>query len=139
MDLLKSLLKISHDEITGRGAPYVLSMMRKCIMIEEKWGSKKQTKRVQCPITSSLAEFLLFWAFARVGVHRLSLHLIYLGVFPFTFLLLPLNFICVSSYDWCICTHQSILHLLTFKVSFQAWDWFYHPMLWFQEAEQRCA
>src|SRR6218665_3911318 len=40
---------------------------------------------------------LVFWATARVGVHRLSLCLPYLGVFPFTLLLLRLNFIRVSS------------------------------------------
>ena len=39
---------------------------------------------------------LMSWAFARVGVHRLSLRLPYLGVFPFT-LHLPLDFIRVSS------------------------------------------
>src|SRR6218665_3559320 len=56
---------------------------------------------VQCPFTSSLGEFLghwglVSWAFARVGVHRLSLCLPYLAVFPFT-LHLPLSFIRVSS------------------------------------------
>ena len=39
---------------------------------------------------------MVSWAFARVGFHRLSLRLQYLGVFPFTLLLLPLNFIRVS-------------------------------------------
>src|SRR6218665_2621878 len=61
---------------------------------------------VQCPLTFSLGEFplhrllglaLVSWAFARVGVHRLSLRLPYFGVFPFTLLHLPLNFIRVSS------------------------------------------
>src|SRR6218665_657489 len=37
------------------------------------------------------------WAFALVGVHRLSFRLPYLGVRPFTLLHLPLNFIRVSS------------------------------------------
>jgi len=41
---------------------------------------------------------LVSWAFARFGVHRLSLRLPYLGVFPFTFLHLPLDFIRVSSF-----------------------------------------
>src|SRR6218665_306399 len=36
---------------------------------------------------------LVFWAFARVEVHRLQ----YLSVFQFTLLHLPLNFICASS------------------------------------------
>ena len=40
---------------------------------------------------------MVSWAFACVGVHRLSLRLPYLGVFPFTLLHLPLNFIRVSS------------------------------------------
>src|SRR6218665_3832819 len=40
---------------------------------------------------------MVSWAFTLVGVHRLSLHLPYLGVFPFTLLHLPLNLICVSS------------------------------------------
>src|SRR6218665_45084 len=54
---------------------------------------------VQCPLTSSLGEFPGYydWALACVGVHRLSLCLPYLGVFPFTLLRLPLNFIRVSS------------------------------------------
>src|SRR6218665_1640470 len=55
---------------------------------------------VQSPLTSSLGEFLGYWvswATARVGVHRLSLCLPYLGVCPFTLLHLPLNFIRISS------------------------------------------
>src|SRR6218665_584003 len=39
---------------------------------------------------------LVSWTFAGVGVHRLSLPLPYRGVFPFTLLHLPLNFIHVS-------------------------------------------
>src|SRR6218665_3266710 len=27
---------------------------------------------------------------------------------------------------------RSTLHLLTFQVSFQAWDWLWYPMLWSQ-------
>ena len=30
-------------------------------------------------------------------------------------------------YDWCICTHQSTFHLLTFSMRFQAWDWLWYP------------
>ena len=56
---------------------------------------------VQCQFTSSLSEFPGFWdwlwVFARVGVHRLSFCLPYLGVFPLTLLHMPFNFICVSS------------------------------------------
>ena len=51
---------------------------------------------VQCPLTISLGEFpglaLVSWAFARVGVHRLSFRLPYLGVCPFTLRHLPLKF-----------------------------------------------
>src|SRR6218665_3529833 len=36
---------------------------------------------------------LVSWAFARVGVHRLSLCLPYLGVIPSTLLHMPLDFI----------------------------------------------
>src|SRR6218665_1529748 len=51
-----------------------------------------------CRCISRLLELaLVSWAFTRVGVHRLSLRLPYLGVFPFTLLHLPLNFIRVSS------------------------------------------
>ena len=38
---------------------------------------------------------LVSWAFARVGVHCLFLHLPYLSVFPFTLFHLPLYFICL--------------------------------------------
>ena len=40
---------------------------------------------------------LVSWAFARIGVHWLSLCLPYLSVLPFTLLYLPLDFIHVSS------------------------------------------
>src|SRR6218665_1866043 len=48
-------------------------------------------------ISRLLGLALVSWAFARFGVHRFSLCLPYLGVFPFTLLHLPLNFIHVSS------------------------------------------
>ena len=55
---------------------------------------------VQCPLTRwvswLLGLVLVSWAFARVGVHHLSLRLPYLSVFPFTLLHLPLVFIRVS-------------------------------------------
>src|SRR6218665_1592244 len=40
---------------------------------------------------------LVSWAFARVGVHRLSLRLPYLSIVPLPRLHLPLDFIRVSS------------------------------------------
>jgi len=59
---------------------------------------------VQCPLTSSLGEFLGCWAgsagilgYRRVSVHRLALRLPYLSDLPLTLLNLPLNFIRVSS------------------------------------------
>ena len=79
---------------------------------------------IQYSLTSSLYRrvswllglALVSWAFARVGVHRLCLHLPYLGVFLFSLLHLPLNFICVSSLRLLFFTHRSTLHLLTFRL-----------------------
>ena len=83
---------------------------------------------VQCSLisfTMSLQTALVPWAFAGVGVHRLSLRLSYLGVFPFTLFTCHWISFVFLLYDQCICTHRSTLHLLTFSVSFQAWDWFF--------------
>src|SRR6218665_2812396 len=55
---------------------------------------------------------LLSWAFARVGVHRLSLCLPYLGVIPSTILHLPLDFIRVSSLRP-MYLHPSLSHFLS--------------------------
>ena len=88
---------------------------------------------------------LASWATVCVGVHRLSLRLPYLGVFPFTLLHLPLDFIRVSSLRPTypsvpfapICTHRSTLDLITVLSEF--------PCLWLAlvpdvpEAEQGCA
>src|SRR6218665_697223 len=56
---------------------------------------------VQCPLTRSVSRLLglalVSWAFARVGVQRLSLCLPYLGVISSTLLHLPLDFIRVYS------------------------------------------
>jgi len=46
------------------------------------------------------------WAYVRVGVHRLSLCLPYIGVIPSTFLHLPLDFIRVSSLRPTYLTHS---------------------------------
>src|SRR6218665_2762911 len=55
---------------------------------------------------------MVSWAFAFVGVHRLSLPLLYLGVFPFSLLRLTLNFIRDSSLRQ-ICLHPSVYPSLT--------------------------
>jgi len=89
---------------------------------------------VQCPLTSSLGEFLGYWAgsgilgyTARVGVHCLSLHLPYLGVFPFT-LHLPLDFIRVSSFrpTYLHPFGRPFTNSLFRRVS---WDWLWYLML----------
>src|SRR6218665_89104 len=57
---------------------------------------------IQCLLTSSLGEFLGYWAGSGIlgyrpcCVHRLSLRLPYLVVYPFTLLHLSLDFIRVS-------------------------------------------
>src|SRR6218665_3606168 len=72
------------------------------------------------------------WATARIGVHRLfPFACPCLGVFLFNLHHLPLDFICVSS------LRPTYLHsfgrsFTYFQVSFQACDWLWHPMLWFQ-------
>src|SRR6218665_3816365 len=77
---------------------------------------------VQCPISSSLGEFqlsqllglaLVSWAFARIGVHRPSLHFPYL-VFSIRSYM-PLDFNRVLLYGRRIATHSvdpSVTHFL---------------------------
>src|SRR6218665_2301480 len=92
---------------------------------------------VQCPLTSSLGEFLGYWAGS--GIHCLSLRLPYLGVFPFT-LHLPLDFICVFP------LRPTYLHPFgrpfTYRThslgEFQAWDWLWNPVLWSQKRQRVC-
>ena len=73
------------------------------------------------------------WAFARVGVHHLSLCLLYLGVFPLT-----LNFICVSSLQL-MYLHPSVDPSLThFLGVFPGLGLAMVPNVVVAEAEQRC-
>src|SRR6218665_1410405 len=76
---------------------------------------------------------LVFWATARVGVHGLSLRLPYLGVFPFTLLHLPLDFIRVSS------LRPTYLHPFGRPITYSRLGNFpglglalWYPMLWSQ-------
>ena len=73
------------------------------------------------------------WAFVRVGIHNLSHFDLHISMF-FHSLFFTCHWISfvLLLYDWCICTHRSTLHLLTFSVSFQAWDWLWYLMLWSQ-------
>jgi len=89
---------------------------------------------VQYPISSSLGEFLGYraamvsWATALVGVHRLSLRLPYLGVFPFT-LHLQLDFIRVSP------LRPTYLHPFGRPFTYSLFRWvsrLWYPMLWSQ-------
>src|SRR6218665_4214648 len=92
---------------------------------------------VQCPISSSLCEFLaigngsgvlgfrLYWCPSPfpspsiLGVfHSLLSAIEFQSCFFFTADVSP--------------PIRSNLHLLTFKVSFQAWDWLWYLMLWSQ-------
>src|SRR6218665_160893 len=80
---------------------------------------------VQCPLTSSLVEFQDYsdWLWypglppVLVSSAFSPLPSIF-RCFPFTLLHLPFIFICVSSLQLMylqFCTHQSTLHLLTFR------------------------
>src|SRR6218665_3486502 len=93
---------------------------------------------VQCPLTSSLGEFqtmgltLVSWAFARVGVHRLSLCL------PYLTLLHLISFV-FFLYGRRIFTH-SVDHSLThFLGEFPGLEMALVPDVVVPEAEQRCA
>src|SRR6218665_2962582 len=82
---------------------------------------------------------LVHWAFARVGVHCLSVRLPYLGVFPFTLLRLPLNFIRVSSLRL-MYLHPSVDTSLThFFGVFPCLGLALVPDVVVPEAEQGCA
>ena len=101
---------------------------------------------VQCPLTSSLREFLGYWpGSGTLGyrpcwcptVHRLSLRLPYLSVFPFT-IHMPLDFISDFPLRGRICTNSVDPSLTHFLGEFQAWDWLWYPMLWFQRRSMEC-
>src|SRR6218665_633479 len=82
---------------------------------------------VQGPLTSSLGEFLGYWAGSGIlgPCWRPS---------PF-----PSPSRSAIGFQSCFfftadisAPTRSTLHLFTFKVSFQAWDWLWYPMLWSQ-------
>jgi len=83
---------------------------------------------------------LVSWAFARVGVHRLFLFVFHTSMFfhSLFFTCLWISFVFLL-YDWCICTHQSTLHLLTFLGEFQGLGLALTSDAVVQEAEQGCA
>src|SRR6218665_2925520 len=92
---------------------------------------------VQCPISSSLGEFPSYWDWSGVLGFRpywcpssfpsLSI----LGVFHS--LLSAIGFQSCFFFTADISPPiRSTLHLLTFEVSIQAWDWLWYPMLWSQ-------
>src|SRR6218665_2926926 len=97
---------------------------------------------VQCSLisfTMSLQTALVPWAFAGVGVHRLSLRLSYLGVFPFTLFHLPLNFIRVSSLR-SMYLHPSVDPSLTdFFGEFPGLGLVLYQMLWSHAEAERGA
>ena len=85
---------------------------------------------------------MVFWAFACVGVHRLSLRLKYLGVFPFTLLHLPLNFIRVPSLITTdVSAPMAIGRPFTYSLlgEFPGLELALVPNVVVPEAEQRCA
>ena len=92
---------------------------------------------VQCPISSSLGEFPRYWDW--LWCPGLLPELVSIAL-PFAFQLdvfhSLLSAIGVQSCFFFTADVsppiQSILHLLTFSVSFQAGDWLWNPMLWSQ-------
>ena len=92
---------------------------------------------VQCPLMSSLGEFLGYWAgsgilsfrpcwvpspFPSPSISWSFFHSLFFTCHWISFMFLL--------YDWCICTHSvdpSLTHLLG-----QAWDWLWYLMLWSQ-------
>ena len=73
---------------------------------------------------------LVSWTFARVGVHRLSLRLPYLGIFSIHSSPAIGFHSCFFSTTDVFAPIWSTLHLL--MVSFQTWNWLWYPVLWSQ-------
>src|SRR6218665_1616420 len=100
---------------------------------------------VQCPLTSSLGEFLgnwlalVSWATARVGVHRLSLRLPYLGVSHSIFFARHWISIVFLLYGRCICTHSVDPSLAHFLGEFPGLGLAMVPDVVIPEAEQGCS
>src|SRR6218665_2077103 len=92
---------------------------------------------VQCPISSSLGEFPSYldrlWCPGLSPV-LVSIALPSLSILDvFHSLLSAIGFQSCSFFTVDVSPPiRSTLHLLTSKVSFQAWDWLWYPMLWSQ-------
>src|SRR6218665_1763777 len=91
---------------------------------------------VQCPLTSSLGEFLGWLWYPGLPPVLVSnafpFAFPYLGVFPFPLLHLPFNFIRVSSLRLMYLQPSVDPSLTHFLGEFQARDWLWYPMLWSQ-------
>src|SRR6218665_1215728 len=96
---------------------------------------------VQCPISSSLGEFPRYWDW--LWCPGLLPVLVSIAL-PFAFQLDVFHSL-LSAIGFQSCFFftadvsppiRSTLHLLTFLVNFQAWDWLWYPMLWSQR--QNC-
>src|SRR6218665_652335 len=100
---------------------------------------------VPCPLTSSLGEFPGYWDW-----------LWYPGLPPGPLVLVSIAFPLSPSISQCFCIRSSpAIHFCFFfmtdvsapfrstlhslMVSFQAWDWLWYPMLWFQWRSIGCA
>src|SRR6218665_2217392 len=87
---------------------------------------------VQCRISSSLGEFPSYWDWLSPVLVSIAL--------PFAFHTWCFSFALVCHWiSSCFFFTadvsppiRSTLHLLTFYVSVQAWDWLWYPMLWSQ-------
>src|SRR6218665_2057127 len=79
-----------------------------------------------CPLSLRLW-MMVSWAAARVGVHRLSFRLPYLGVFPFTIFTCHWISFVFFLYSRRICTHSVDPSLTHFLGKFHAWDWLWNP------------
>src|SRR6218665_2659275 len=97
---------------------------------------------VQCPIYSSLGELPSYWdwlwcpGLSPVLVSIAFPSLSILGVFHSLFSTIGFQ----SCFFFTADVSPPIrltLHLLTFSVSFQAWDWLWYPMLWAQRRAGR--
>src|SRR6218665_3713596 len=92
---------------------------------------------VQCPISSSLGEFPSYWDW--LWCPGLSPALVSIAL-PFAFhtwcfhsLLSTIGFQSCFFFTADVSPPiRSTLHLLTFSVSFQAWDWIWYLILWSQ-------
>src|SRR6218665_2358925 len=100
---------------------------------------------VQCPLTSSLGEFLGYWltlvscSTARIGVHRLSIRLSYLSVFHSLFFTCHWISFVFLLYGKRICTHSVDSSLAHSFGEFPGLGLAMVPDVVVPEAEQGCA